>query len=105
MYAVSYIVVDGGVYYMNNSSEEVYAVFLDSIPNEDTYIRMSPEFRTFIVLNTQTRKYYQREAPIKWPGKKLKDCIAGPEPNINHVAKNRGIKSTNFRKRQSNLIQ
>ena len=83
----------------------MYAVFLDSIPNEDTYIRMSPECRTSVVLNTQTRKYYQREAPIKWPGKKLKDCIAGPEPNINHVAKNRGIKSTNFRKRQSNLMQ
>lgn len=92
VYAVSYIVVDGGVYYMNNSSEEVYAVFLDSIYSEDTYIRMSPECQTFTILNTQTNKYYQREAPTKWPGIKLKDCIAGPEPDIRHIAKNRGIK-------------
>lgn len=91
--ADTYKVTDGKIYYQNDSLEEVCcAMLLGSIPNENVYIRMSDRCKTFTLYNTRTKEYFLREAPTKWPGIKLKDCIRAQEPNIQHIAKNRSTK-------------
>ena len=90
--ADKYIVTDGEVFYKIGNSAEIRAGWLDTIPNEDVYIRMSPARSSFTIDNLRTNKSIVRDAPTTWPGKKLKDCINSPEPDIQHIAKNRGVK-------------
>lgn len=90
--ADKYVVTDGEVFYKIGNSAEISAGWLDTIPNEDVYIRMSPECPSFTIDNLHTNKSIVRDAPTAWPGKKLKDCINSPEPDIQHIAKNRGVK-------------
>lgn len=91
-YAYELQVVGGKIFYKIGDSTEVAAGFLDSIPSEDVYIRMSSKYQTFTIYNRTLKKDYIRDAPTTWPGIKLRDCLNGSEPNMEHIAKNRGIK-------------
>lgn len=95
-YADTYIITDGEIYYKNQDSVEIYVNFIlgGAIPNDEVYIRMSPDVKKFRLKNQNTGETYMLKAPQKWPGIKLKDCIKNNKVTeySEHVPMNRGIK-------------